>query len=109
MSLLIICLLGLLLASPKQQPKTVSLEIISEDGKTEEITIEWPFNGPPPVGSNAALMEKVDSLLKDNKVDCPPKRVKVSDHIWKCGNGKKIRTNSRKLVRLFNEAWNDDE
>jgi len=35
---------------------------------------------------------------------CPPERKKISENIWKCGNGKKIKSNDKRLdkvMRLF--------
>ena len=87
-----------------QQDDLVSLEII-EDGKTRTVTFQWPFKGPPPIGSDDLLINKVDSILKENDIDCPPERRKVSDEIWVCGNGKLIKPKDKKLSRLFNKAW----
>lgn len=84
----------------------VTLEII-EDGKVRRVSFDWPFQGPPPVGSDSSLVATVDTILKDNDVDCPPERTKVSEHVWKCGNGKLIRTDNRKLGRLLSKAWDD--
>ena len=52
----------------------VNLEIINEDGSSKTIAFDWPYDGPPPVGSNKAFTNEIDKLLKKNGVDCPPKR-----------------------------------
>ncbi|MEM6737713.1 MAG: hypothetical protein AAF620_16745 [Bacteroidota bacterium] len=89
------------------QQGTVSLEIINEDGTSKMVSFEWPFIGPPPIGSDSVLSSKVQNILVDNDIDCPPERKKVSDNIWKCGNGKKIRTNDKKLEALLTKVWNN--
>jgi len=83
----------------------VSVEVINKDGTVKKVEFDWPFKGPPPVGSSEELIKKVDAILNENGIDCPPKREKVSDNIWKCGNGKKIRTDDSKLARLLSKAW----
>jgi len=88
------------------QNEKVSIEIINEDGSKKTIQFEWPFKGPPPVGDKEDLPTKVNSILISNEIVCPPKREKVSENIWKCGNGKKIRSNDEKLTRLLNKVWN---
>jgi hypothetical protein len=91
----------------QSQQQTVELEIINEDGSVKDYTVEWPYNGPPPTGGNTEVIKKVDKILSENDINCPPQRVKVSDNIWKCGNGKKIRAKDAKLSRLLSKAWDN--
>lgn len=83
----------------------VKLEIISEDKSTKKVEFNWPFSHEAPVGGSSVLINEVDKVLKKNGVDCPPKREKISDNIWKCGNGKKIRTDDPRFIKLLSKAW----
>lgn len=85
----------------------VTLEIVDENGNVKEVSFEWPFSGPPPIGDNSSLAAKVEEILKENDVDCPPERTKVSDYVWRCGNGKLVRTKDRKVGRLLSKAWDE--
>lgn len=101
----VLFLFALLNSNKAFQVEKVSLEIIHQDGTSKEVKFDWPFKGPPSVGSNKALLKTVDKILLENEIDCPPKREKISDHIWKCGNGKKVRSKDDKLTRLLTKAW----
>lgn len=83
----------------------VSIEIISQDGSTNVVQFNWPFNGPAPAEKSKELVAQVSKILHDNGIDCPPQREKLSDAIWRCGNGKKIRTKDSELTRLLSKAW----
>jgi coenzyme F420-reducing hydrogenase gamma subunit len=88
------------------QAQKVSLEIIDTNSIVKVYDFDWPFSdGPQPVGSEKSFIKIVDGILVDNNIDCPPKREKVSDHVWLCGNGKKIRTQNTKLANLLSKAW----
>jgi len=89
-----------------QQNDFVALEIIDTNSNVKTYQIKWPFpSGPKNVGGEKSFMNVVDTILSDNNIECPPKREKVSENIWRCGNGKKIRTSSAKLSKLFSKAW----
>lgn len=83
----------------------VKLEIIDENKSVKKVEFAWPYPDSVPVGSTKALLNEIDKMLNSNGVDCPPKREKLSDNIWKCGNGKKIRTNDQRLIKLLSKAW----
>ena len=87
------------------QQNKVQLEIVEANGSSKKYNIDWPYQGPPPTGSSADVLAKVDTILLENNIDCPPKREKISDNIWRCGNGKEIRTKDKRLVRLLTKAW----
>ncbi len=90
-----------------QKKDSVSLEIVNLKGKNTVLTFKWPFTGTPYASDTAAFMMKVDDLLIENGVDCPPKREKISDHMWRCGNGKIIRTDNVKFSRVLELAWDN--
>lgn len=88
----------------------VSFTIVNENNSQKNVSFEWPFPpGPAPVGGTQALLKKVNKILSDNDITCPPKRKKISSNIWLCGNGKKIKTSNSKLIDLFTEAWDENE
>lgn len=101
--------IGLLFISNtlQAQDNTVSLEIIDTDSTIKVIELEWPYDGPPPVGSNISVMDIIYNKLSENNIDCPPERKKISENIWKCGNGKKIRTKDKRLARILSSEWDD--
>lgn len=88
----------------------MSIQIIDQDSSEKSHSFKWPFEkGQKPVGGTQVLIEKVDKILRDNGVPCPPKRKKLTDNVWICGNGKKIKTNDAQLIELFTETWEDEE
>lgn len=88
----------------------VSFKIINKDKSEKVIQINWAdLHISGNTGATKAVMSKIDKVLRENGVDCPPKREKVSDNIWLCGNGKKIKTDNTKLKALFSEAWEENE
>jgi hypothetical protein len=88
------------------QSETVRLQVVSTETGTKEYIFKLPF-GPPPTGDNSAVMKKVDAILAENKIDCPPKREKISENIWKCGNGKLVKTPDVRLGRILAKAWDE--
>lgn len=109
--LIIIALLFSLITIPtfsqqKSASDIVSLEIIDKNNSVKTVEFEWPYPpGPPPVGGAGSVVEKVNKICKENGIECPPVRQKVSDNVWLCSNGKKIRTKSVKLAKLLSKAW----
>lgn len=107
----IIYLVSLLLVFPAfcqstKNTEKVSLEIIDTNSQVINYEIDWPFPpGPKPVGGETSIINVVNGILSDNNIDCPPKREKVSENIWLCGNGKKIKAKSNKLAKLLSKAW----
>lgn len=97
--------------SVKAQEDIIKVEIIdSSDTDSVKITVvelEWPYKGLPPVGSSNPVIDSLNSKLNKAGVECPPERVKLSSFIWKCGNGKKIRTNDRRLAIVLSSIWDD--
>lgn len=77
----------------------IEIEVLDDKNKSSKFELNWPFDGPPPIGAD--LDAALDSLDREISEVCPPKRRKLSDNIWKCGNGKRIRTNNRKLNRVL--------
>ncbi len=95
----------LMIANSLQAQDMVSFEIVDEDGTSKTIEFEWPYKGPPPIGSSKSVMNAINDKLSAHGIDCPPERQKISEYIWKCGNGKKIRTNDKRLARLLTVEW----
>ncbi|SDH52358.1 hypothetical protein SAMN04487996_1431 [Dyadobacter soli] len=94
----------------KKADKLVKFQIVNQDSTETNYSFKWPFeSGPKPVGGTKALIEKVDKILAEHGVPCPPKRKKLTDAVWLCGNGKMIKTSDSKLIDLFSEAWDDEE
>jgi hypothetical protein len=60
-------------------------------------------------GGRTQVMDQVNTILLDNKIDCPPKRSQITDNIWLCGNGKKISTDDSRLKQLLTEAWKENQ
>lgn len=86
---------------------SVILEVTDTEGKVSVVKLAWPYEGPPPVGSEKALLRQLTSTLENCGVDCPPKRLKISGSIWMCGDGSTIKTNDRRMGHLLEAAWGE--
>lgn len=87
--------------------ETAKLQVVTSSGTEKEYTIELP-SGPPPTGDTSSLKavdKQIIKILSENNIDCPPKREKVIDKVWRCGNGNIIKTSNARLARLFAKAW----
>lgn len=84
-----------------------TFEVVKEDGSIQSFSFEWPYDGPPPIGSIDSVLSTVQLILEENELDCPPEREKISDNIWKCGNGNKIRTDDQRLKTVFSYSWGE--
>lgn len=91
------------------QSDSVSLEVIDLTGKSTIIKIAWPDRkGQPAIGGNDSIMGKINTELSKNEVDCPPKIEKISDSVWVCGNGKRVKSLDRKLTKLLTKEWKEE-
>lgn len=88
-----------------QKDDSVSLEITEKGRSPKTLWLPWTFKGPPSIGDSTTLVKRVDALLQENGVECPPARVKLSENVWRCGNGKLIRTKDTRLAGLLGKAW----
>lgn len=108
LNFIIFILLFLLSSSVYCQSDSVSLEVIDLTGKSTLIKIAWPDRkGQPAIGSNDSIMNTINNELSKNEVDCPPKIEKLSETVWVCGNGKRVKSLDRKLTRLLNKEWEE--
>ncbi|WP_430405229.1 hypothetical protein [Fluviicola sp.] len=90
------------------QSDSVSLEVIDLIGKSTVIKIAWPTEkGKPAIGSSDSIMSTLYYELSKNEVDCPPKIEKISETVWVCGNGKRVKSLDRKLTRLLTKEWKE--
>jgi hypothetical protein len=100
----------LLLSTPAlyaQQDQPVTLMVVTPEGSTKEYKFKLPPPGPPSTGEKSMILKKVNAILQENEIDCPPKREKVGENIWKCGNGKLVKTPDAKLARILSKAWDE--
>ena len=93
------------LMSKAPGPDEVTVNIIDEMGALESLTFVWPFQGPPPIGAADPI---VDSLYIVMQEICPPERKKISENIWKCGNGKKINTDDKRMAGYLSSQWDNE-
>lgn len=87
--------------------ETAKLQVVDASGTEAEYTIELP-SGPPATGdssSQKAIDKQITNSLAAKNIACPPKREKVTDYVWRCGNGTLVKTSNAKLARWLAKAW----
>ena len=82
------------------------LEIINRDSSITKVKIKL---GSSDLAENPTIMARVNTELRTNNIDCPPKRFKLADNVWLCGDGKKIVTNDARLKAILTSEWKDEE
>ncbi len=99
------CSLG---AAAQNRREMVELEITDKDSSVRVVKFKWPItSGPKSVGGKSEAIKIVESICANNGIDCPPKREKISENVWRCSNGKRIRTKDEKLAKLLSNAWDE--
>lgn len=84
----------------------VSVEVVDGDSLLKNVKFEWPLTtGQDSLRNRSDLIRKIYQICSENGVDCPPIRQKVSDNVWRCGNGKRIRIRDNRLANLMLEVW----
>jgi len=91
---------------------TVAVEMTDTKGKTKTIRLRLKFpGGTGNTGSSgqSKVLADLSKALKDKGVVCPPKRQKIADNVWICGDGTKYISTNKKLTALLEELWKENE
>lgn len=99
----VVSLLCTLNAAAQIEP--IPLELITAEGDTTTILIEWPSVNKSLEKQEKKVMRTVNAELESHGFDCPPERIKAGPTIWICGNGKTIHTSNQKLAEILSREW----
>ncbi|TFF36320.1 hypothetical protein [Mucilaginibacter psychrotolerans] len=105
---------GVACAQSAAQPKAdnVALNVTDVKGHTKIIHFKILFPvGPGNTGgiNKSNLLTTLGQKLREKGVVCPPKRKKIADNVWICGDGTKYTSDNQKLNALLEELWNESE